>query len=105
MNTSDETGLIAAIRAGDIAGLRARLSPAGNASDDCAAGLPNGLTALMIAAACGHQEVVELLLQCGADPTRRDGHGRSAAAHARASGHPHLAEQLDIVVDQEKTMR
>jgi uncharacterized protein len=105
MNTSDGTDLIAAVRAGDIAGLRARLSPAGEASADCSASLPNGLTPLMVAAACGHHEVVELLLQCGADPTRRDPHGRSAAAHARASGHPHLAERLDIVVDQEKTMR
>ncbi|MBV1797903.1 ankyrin repeat domain-containing protein [Siccirubricoccus sp. G192] len=105
MSTQDETDLIAAVCAGDIAGLRARLSPAGDAKDDCSAGLPNGLTPLMVAAACGHQDVVELLLQCGADPTRRDRHGRSAAAHARVSGHPHLAERLDIVVDQEKTMR
>jgi hypothetical protein len=105
MTTLDETDLIAVVRAGDISGLRARLSPAGDASNDCSAGLANGLTPLMVAAACGHHEVVELLLQCGADPTRRDTQGRSAAAHARASGHPHLAERLDIVVDQEKTMR
>jgi hypothetical protein len=105
MNTSGETELIAKVRAGDIVGLRVRLSPAGKASDGCPSSLPNALTPLMAAAACGNQEAVELLLQCGADPARRDTYGRSAAAYARASGHPHLAEQLDTVVDQERTMR
>jgi hypothetical protein len=47
---------------------------------------------------------VELLLRCGADPARRDPRGRSAAFHARAAGHPHLAARLDTVVDQEKTI-
>jgi hypothetical protein len=40
----------------------------------------------------------------GADPARRDPRGRSAAFHARAAGHPHLAARLDAVVDQEKTI-
>jgi ankyrin repeat protein len=105
MNTSDETDLVTEVRAGNIAGVRARLSPAGEALDNCPSNLPNGLTPLMAAAACGREDVVELLLHCGADPTRRDMRGRSAAAYARASGHPHLAQQLDTVVDQEKTMR
>jgi hypothetical protein len=52
----------------------------------------------------GNEAAVELLLQCGADPSRRDTRGRSAAAYARAGGHPHLAERLDTVVDIEKTM-
>jgi hypothetical protein len=57
------------------------------------------------AAAGGHEAVVALLLECGADASRRDTRGRSAAAYARAAGHPHLAERLDTVVDVEKTMR
>ena len=46
--------------------------------------------------------MVELLLNYGADPSLRDEQGRSAAAHARAAGHTHLAERLDTVIDQEK---
>jgi ankyrin repeat protein len=64
-----------------------------------------GMTPLMAAAAGGHETVVEVLLDCGADPSVRDKQGRSAAAHARAAGHLHLAERLDTVVDKEKTMR
>lgn len=36
----------------------------------------------MIAAERGHVEVVSLLLERGADPTRRDGEGRTALALA-----------------------
>jgi uncharacterized protein len=38
--------------------------------------------------------MVELLLQHGADPRLRDEEGRTAADHARAQGHPSLAERL-----------
>jgi hypothetical protein len=62
------------------------------------------LTPLMIAAAGGHEAVVEMLLRCGADPARRDTRGRSAAFYARTAGYPALAKRLDIVVDQEKTI-
>lgn len=58
----------------------------------------------MAAAAGGHEEMVELLLQCGADAARRDARGRSAAWHARTAGHSLLAERLDGVVDKEKTI-
>jgi hypothetical protein len=58
----------------------------------------------MAAAAAGHEAVVELLLDRGADPSRRDCKDRSAAAYAREAGHAHLAERLDTVVDQEKTI-
>lgn len=85
---------------GDVERLRALL-PARAAPEDT---LPDGVTPLMLAAACGHEHVVELLLQCGADPSRRDRYGHSAAAYARQAGHPHLAERLDTVVDQEKVM-
>jgi Ankyrin repeat len=96
--------LLALALAGDEARVRALLPPAGGLAGDDLPGTPGGATALMGAAAGGHEGVVALLLQCGADPSRRDLQGRSAAAYARAAGHPHLAERLDTVVDIEKTM-
>ncbi|MGG5819112.1 ankyrin repeat domain-containing protein [Falsiroseomonas sp. HW251] len=58
----------------------------------------------MAAAGHGHEAVVELLSERGADASRRDARGRSAADHARAAGHQHLAERLDAIVDREKTL-
>ena len=96
--------LLADVIAGDMARLQARPPSAGSSCEDDAPTTPNGLTPLMVAAACGHEAVVELLLLRGADPSRRDKWGHSAAAYARAAGYPHLAERLDTVVDKEKTM-
>jgi ankyrin repeat protein len=96
--------LLALALAGDDARLRALLPSAGDVMENCLPETPAGITALMSAAVGGNEATVELLLQCGADPSRRDTQGRSAAAYARAGGHPHLAERLDIVVDIEKTM-
>ena len=45
-----------------------------------------------------------MLLACGADASMRDAQGRSAAAHARAAGHAHLAERLDTVVNKDQTI-
>jgi hypothetical protein len=96
--------LLALALAGDEAQVRALLPPAGNREEDGLPSTPGGATALMGAAAGGHESMVSLLLQCGADPSRRDTRGRSAAAYARAAGHPHLAERLGTVVDLEKTI-
>ena len=96
--------LLAAARAGDVARVRALVPPAGNPEEDGPPGAPGGITPLMAAAAGGHEAVVELLLECGADASRRDAQGRSAAAHARAAGHDHLAERLDTVVDKDQTI-
>lgn len=41
-------------------------------------GSGGGMSPLMLAAMCGHREVVALLLEHGADPTRRSGNGHSA---------------------------
>src|ERR687886_283401 len=92
--------LLVAAQTGDVERVRALLPPCG----DGAAAPPGGVTPLMAAAAGGHEPTVELLMRRGADPARRDRRGRSAAFHARAAGHPHLAERLDTVVDQEKTI-
>ncbi len=99
MRGTETNELVAHVVSGNVEQLRVLLDRA--PADGM---LPDGVTHLMLAAACGHEPVVELLLQCGADPARRDRHGLSAAAYARQAGHPHLAERLDTVVDQEKVM-
>ncbi len=104
MPTSRAAELLALALAGDEARLRALLPSACEVLESSLPDTPAGVTALMGAAVGGNEAVVELLLQCGADPSRRDTLGRSAAAYARAGGHPHLAERLDTVVDIEKTM-
>jgi Ankyrin repeats (3 copies) len=104
VNTVTATELFVAAQSGNVKRVRALLPPYGDPAEDGPPAAPGGLTPLMVAAAGGHEEVVELLLQCGADPARRDVRGRSAAFYARAAGHPHLAERLDTVVDQEKTI-
>lgn len=101
MRSTETNDLLARVMAGDVERLRALL-PRGESPADGT--LPDGTTHLMLAAACGHETVVELLLQCGADPSRRDRRGQSAAAYARQAGHTHLAERLDTIVDQEKVM-
>lgn len=53
-----------------------------------------GFTPLMEAAYNGQVDMVEILLQHGADPRLRDEEGRTAADHARAQGHASLAERL-----------
>lgn len=58
---------------------------------------PNGTTALMMAAGYGPLTSVERLLKAGADPTRRNQQGLSAADFARRAGHDKLAQQLDSI--------
>jgi hypothetical protein len=96
--------LLASIIAGDVARLRRQLAAAGGPAEDGDLDRPTRLTPMMAAAACGNEAAVELLLQCGADPARRDAAGRTAAAYARCGGHPHLAARLDTVVDQERRL-
>ena len=104
LHNSRAAELLALALLGDEARLRALLPAPGNLREEGQPDRRGSMTALMGAAAGGNEAAVELLLQCGADPSRRDTRGRSAAAYARAAGHPHLAERLDTVVDIEKTM-
>lgn len=104
MDTDLASELLAAARAGDVERVRALVPRAGNTEEDGAPDAPGGVTPLMAAAAGGHEEVVEVLLACGADAAKRDARGRSAAAHARAAGHANLAERLDTVVDKDRTI-
>ena len=55
----------------------------------------HGATPLHLAAVRGHQEVVEKLLEAGADPLLQDSNGRVAADYARGGGHESLATHLD----------
>jgi len=95
--------LLQAAQAGNLTRVRALL-PCGEPAVDGVLDAPGGVTPLMAAAGHGHDAVVELLLQFGADAARRDAQGRSAAYHARAAGHPHLAERLDGIVDVERSI-
>jgi ankyrin repeat protein len=105
MSAKRAADLLAAAKAGDLARVQALLPPSGKSLEDGLVAAPGSMTPLMAAAAGGHKAVLELLLQHGADPARRDAQGRSAAAYARAAGYPHLAERLDTVVDKEQTLR
>lgn len=99
MTKSREAELLAAAASGNLA-LLEKLLPA--AGDLTAFDGPEGVTPLMVAASAGHHAVVELLLERGSNPSRRDAQGRSAAEYARMAGHAHLAVRLDGVVDQEQ---
>jgi ankyrin repeat protein len=94
--------LLVAAQTGDVARLRALLPLCGDPVENGAAAVTGGVTLLMAAAASGHEAMVELLLERGEDPARRDRRGRSAAFYARAAGHPCLAARLDTVVDVER---
>ena len=104
MDTDLASKLLAAARAGDVEQVRALLPPAGNPEEDGPPDAPDGVTPLMAAAAGGHEAVVEVLLACGADASKRDAKGRRAAAHARAAGHAQLAQRLGMVVDKDQTI-
>jgi hypothetical protein len=103
MDTDLASKLLAAARAGDVERVRALVPRAGSPEEDGPPDAPGGMTPLMAAAAAGHEAVVELLLERGADAAKRDAEGRSAAHHARAAGHAHLAERLDTIVDKDQT--
>ena len=97
-----EAEFLAAVRRNDLGAVRACM-----ADLTCRPNLPREgeTTALVLAAAAGHAEMVALLLQHGADPARRDDSGRSAADHASANGHAELAHQLATDGRMEQVLR
>jgi len=102
MSNSREVELLSAALRGDMALVRALVPTVGDLAPFVG---QEGVTPLMAAASSGHEEIVDLLLQRGSNPARRDVNGRSAAGYARAAGHLHLAAHLDTVVDIEMTLR
>lgn len=56
-------------------------------------------TALMCAAASGHQENVEVLLALGADPRAQDADGETASDYARSGGFYEVAAYLDELLE------
>jgi len=55
---------------------------------------PDGMTPLMYAASHGWQDIVQALLEGGADPSPQDTKGRTAIDHAEAAGYPAIADVL-----------
>ena len=56
---------------------------------------PDGTTPLMMAGLAGSRDMVQLLIDAGADPTMRNLSGLSAADWARSAKHENLADALD----------
>jgi len=94
--------LLTAVRSGDAAGVR---DLAGESPTRLDAHGPDGLTALMVAASTGAEEMVALLLELGADAGLRDGEGRTAADLAFANGHTDLGQRLGPESEAERVLR
>ena len=62
---------------------------------DLSAQQESGATALHIAAATGDDDIVQLLVERGADRSMTDSHGNTPAAIATASGHVKIAKYLE----------
>jgi ankyrin repeat protein len=86
----------AAARAAESAGYAAPINPAlaTNYADVNARDRWYGRTALMLAAAQGHRDVVELLIEAGSDVSVRDEEGSSALSLAQGAGHDDVATLL-----------
>jgi uncharacterized protein len=82
------------IKRGDLIGMRHALKGALDPN------LTNrfGWTLLMLAALHGRSDFAQLLISCGADPTRKNQFGDSASSLASHKGFRHLASALDDAV-------
>ena len=89
--------ICAAARIAEAAGYALPTNPtiATNYADVNARERLYGRTALMIAAAAGHGDVVALLLEAGADVNVTDLEGSTALSPARNSGNLDVAAQLE----------
>ena len=54
----------------------------------------SGLTALMVASQYGHTQIIDMLLDAGADINARDSIGRSAMGHAAGMGQQGIVKKL-----------
>ena len=73
--SSDERKLLVAAAEGDIGTLVSMLSEVGMSPDTPLVG---GITPLMIAASCGHIDIVNTLIQAGADVNKTNDEGKTA---------------------------
>lgn len=71
-----------------IEGWLAREKDAASWKDD------GGMTALMVASQYGHAQVIDMLLDAGADINARDNTGKSAMAHAASMGQQGIVKKL-----------
>jgi len=95
--------LVQAAQRGDLDDLRVALMK-GAVVDNCAnlclnmgeaaAARPTGITPLMRACACGHEDVIKHLLEAKANPHRTDTRRWTALCHALASGELGVAKLL-----------
>jgi hypothetical protein len=86
-----DAALLAASETGNLATLRLLLIAGASVATRDA---PRGRTPLMIAAAGGFNEAVEVLLKAGAERDAVDAQGINAAEHAQAGLHVELAKRL-----------
>ena len=73
--SNDERELLVAAAEGDIGALVSMLFEVGMSPDTS---LVSGITPLMIAASCGHIDIVDTLLQAGADVNKPNNEGKTA---------------------------
>ena len=87
------TALHAAAFNGNLGALRQLLLERG--ADPSSTTHSHGMTPLHLAAAGGHEAIVNVLLDAGSPATARDGRKRTPAAWARRRGHAELAARLE----------
>jgi hypothetical protein len=85
-----ERNLRHAVRSGDARHVEDVLAEGGDANQRW----PDGITLLMLAAARGCDQIVELLLRYGANACAEDFSGGAAADYAERNGHSALAVRL-----------
>lgn len=94
-STTTTTPLCEAARYGQ--GLTVRLlAHVGRCDVNRCASDTTGQTPMIVASLGGHANVGDKLHYAGADLSKRDKSGKSAAEHARAQGHPGMARVLEI---------